>query len=242
MTLDLPLFQLNLYGKTDPKKSIVLSTTFNGYNGNGANYLYSSISVTWHPVSNISLSVGPDYARYIENAQWIDVFDDPTATATFGKRYVFGKMDQTTISANIRLDWTFTPKLSLQLFVQPLISAGDFFEFKELAHPGSYDFPVYGTRGSTISLDNGTYTVDPDGSGPAAAFSFDNPHYNYTSIRGNAVLRWEYMPGSVLFFVWTQSRSNDQQLGEFEFGQSAEKLWRMVPDNIFMIKMTYYWN
>jgi hypothetical protein len=50
------------------------------------------------------------------------------------------------------------------------------------------------------------------------------------------------MPGSVLFFVWTQSRSNDQQLGEFEFGQSVEKLWRMVPDNIFMIKMTYYWN
>jgi hypothetical protein len=204
--------------------------------------LYSSISVTWHPIANISLSIGPEYTRYIENAQWVDAFDDPTATATFGKRYVFGKMDQTTISANIRLDWTFTPRLSLQLFVQPLISAGDFLEFKELARPGSYDFPVYGTRGSTISVDNGTYTVDPDGIGAAAAFSFDNPQYNYTSIRGNAVLRWEYMPGSVLFFVWTQSRSNDQQLGEFEFGSSAEKLWRMVPDNIFMIKMTYYWN
>jgi hypothetical protein len=242
MTLNRPLFQLNLYGNTDPKKPVVISTSFNGYNGNGANYWYSNISMTWHPATNISLSVGPDYTRYIENAQWVDAFDDPTATATFGKRYVFGKMDQTTMSANIRLNWTFTPKLSLQLFVQPLISAGDFFEFKELARPGSYDFSVYGTRGSTISFNNGTYTVDPDGSGPAASFSFDNPQYNYTSIRGNAVLRWEYMPGSVLFFVWTQSRSNDQQLGEFEFGPSAEKLWRMVPDNIFMIKMTYYWN
>ena len=151
-------------------------------------------------------------------------------------------MDQTTISANIRLDWTFTPRLSLQLFVQPLISAGDFLDFKELARPGTYDFPVYGRNGSTIAMNNGEYTVDPDGSGPALPFSFSNPQYNFTSIRGNMVLRWEYMPGSVLFLVWTQSRSNDQEIGDFAFGPSVDKLWRMVPDNIFMVKMTYWWN
>jgi hypothetical protein len=235
-------FQTYIYASSDSRQEVIFDTYLNVYNGIGSKNWNSYIGLTWHPMSNISLSFSPSYTRNIENTQWIDVFDDPYAMETYGKRYVFGKMDQTTISANIRLDWTFTPQLSLQLFVQPLISAGDFLEFKELARPGTYDFPVYGTQGSTISLDNGTYIVDPDGGGPAAPFSFDNPQYNYTSIRGNAVLRWEYMPGSVLFLVWTQSRSNDRELGQFQLGPSAEKLWRMVPDNIFMIKMSYWWN
>ena len=242
LTLNPPGYQLSLYSNTDPNQPVVLSTYFGGYTSISSKNWNGGFSMTWHPGSNISISVGPDYTRNIENSQWVGAFDDRTATATYGRRYVFGKMDQTTVSANIRLDWTFTPRLSLQVFVQPLISAGDFLEFKELARPGSYDLPVYGTRGSTISLNDGKYAVDPDGTGPAPSFSFDNPQYNYTSIRGNLVLRWEYVPGSVLFFVWTQSRSNDQQIGEFEFGPSIDKLWRMVPDNIFMVKMTYWWN
>jgi hypothetical protein len=242
LTLNPPGVQLSLYSNTDPNQQVVLSPYFHGYSSISSKNWNGGLSVTWHPASNISLSIGPDYTRNIENSQWVGAFDDPTATATYGKRYVFGKMDQTTLSANIRLDWTFTPRLSLQVFVQPLISAGDFLEFKELARPGSYDLPVYGTRGSTISLNDGTYTVDPDGIGPAASFSFGNPQYNFTSIRGNCVLRWEYLPGSVLFLVWTQSRSNDQQIGGFEFGPSVDKLWHMVPDNIFMIKLSYWWN
>ncbi len=235
-------YQANLFVNSDNRKEFVINTYFNAYVSEDSKDWNGGVGVTWHPASNVSVSLSPDYSRNVENTQWVDVFDDPYATATYGKRYVFGKMDQTTLSANIRLDWTFTPKLSLQLFIQPLISAGDFLDFKELARPHSYDLLVYGTYGSIITKDGGTYTVDPDGSGPAASFTFDNPQYNFTSIRGNAVLRWEYMPGSILYFVWTQSRSNDTAIGEFNFGPSADKLWRMVPDNIFMIKMTYWWN
>ena len=242
LTLNPPGFQFSLYSNTNTNEPFVLSPYYHGYTSTSSKSWNTGFSVTWHPASNISLSVGPDYSKDIENTQWVGAFDDPTATSTYGKRYVFGKMDQTTISANIRLDWTFTPRLSLQLFVQPLISAGDFLDFKELARPGTYDFPVYGRNGSTIAMNNGEYTVDPDGSGPALPFSFSNPQYNFTSIRGNMVLRWEYMPGSVLFLVWTQSRSNDQEIGDFAFGPSVDKLWRMVPDNIFMVKMTYWWN
>ncbi len=242
LTLNHRGYQANLYANSDSKQQIVLNTYFNAYLGDDSKNWNGGIGLTWHPAANISFSFGPDYTRNIENTQWIDVFDDPYATETYGKRYVFGKMDQTTLSANIRLDWTFTPQLSLQLFLQPLISAGDFLDFKELARPRSHDLLVYGTDGSTITKDDNTYTVDPDGSGPASTFSFDNPQYNYTSIRGNAVLRWEYMPGSVLYFVWTQSRSNDKSIGEFNFRPAADKLWHMVPDNIFMIKMTYWWN
>ena len=205
-------YQANLFVNSDNRKEFVINTYFNAYISEDSKDWNGGVGVTRHPA------------------------------ATYGKRYVFGKIDQTSILANIRLDWIFTPKLSLQLFIQPRISAGDFLDFKELARPHSYDLLVYGTHGSIITKDGGTYTVDPDGSGPAASFTFDNPKYNFTSIRGNAVLRWEYMPGSVLYFVQTQSRSNDKAIGGFNFEPSADKIWRMVPDNIFMIKMTYWWN
>jgi hypothetical protein len=73
----------------------------------------------------------------------------------------------------------------LQLYIQPLISSGDYYNFKELKQPSTYDFIVYGTEGSTIDEETGT--VDPDGSGPAQSFVIDNPDFNFTSLRGNAV-------------------------------------------------------
>jgi hypothetical protein len=186
--------------------------------------------------------VGPGLERNIEYSQWVDRFDDPSATATFGRRYVFAVLNQTTVSANIRLNWTFTPKLSLQLFLQPLISANDYHDFKELARPGSYDFNTYGTGGSTIALHGGDYQADPDGNGPVAPLSFPNPDFNFKSLRGNAVLRWEYLPGSTLYFVWTQTRSESDNNSDFQFDRSVHQLLDTTPDNIFLIKLSYWWN
>jgi hypothetical protein len=84
--------------------------------------------------------------------------------------------------------------------------------------------------------------VDPDGPGPAQPFSFGRPDFNFKSLRGNAVLRWEYMPGSTLFFVWTQSRSAADDNGNFRFGSSMGSMLRAPAENIFMIKATYWWN
>jgi hypothetical protein len=87
-----------------------------------------------------------------------------------------------------------------------------------------------------------SYEADPDGSGPAQPITFDNPDFNTKSLRGNAVLRWEYLPGSTLYLVWTQSRSDDEDIGVFQFRHSFQRLWKAHPDNIFMIKMTYWWS
>jgi hypothetical protein len=151
-------------------------------------------------------------------------------------------MDQKILSANIRINWTFTPKLSLQVYLQPLISTGDFSEFKELALPRTFDFNVYGTGGSTIEYQNGEYVVDPDGPGPAEPFAFSDPDYHVVSLRGNAVLRWEYLPGSVLYFVWTQSREGYNQNPQFRVDRSLREMMDTHPDNIFMIKLTYWWS
>jgi hypothetical protein len=170
----------------------------------------------------------------------VDAFDDPTAAKTFGKRYVFGEMKQTEISANLRLNWTFTPRLSFQLYLQPLISDGTFANFKELARPKSYAFDVY--SGDWVLHADGRYEIDPDGQGPAGSLSFDNPDFNYKSLRGNAVLRWEYRPGSTLYLVWTQSRWNDAYEEPFSFRRSVGRLWDAQADNILMLKATYWWS
>jgi hypothetical protein len=148
--------------------------------------------------------------------------------------------------ANIRADWIINPRLSFQVYLQPLIASGNYSDFKFLNKPKSYDYIIYGENGSTIEKDineNGdvtSYTLDPDGEGPAEAKTIGNPNFNYVSLRGNAVLRWEYMAGSTLFLVWTQSREDVEPTGEFQFGDSFRNLLSVKPDNIFMLKITYW--
>src|SRR5690606_26397408 len=182
-----------------------------------------------------NLSINPQFSWNFEDAQWVDAFDDPTATATYGKRYVFGEMDQRTLSSSIRLNWTFTPELSFQLFAQPLISTADFKKYKEFTRPGGYEFRVFGEGGSTF--DDETLVADPDGDGPAAPIQLEDQDFTFKSLRGTAVLRWEYRPGSTLYLVWTQSRTDDFHDREFRVGRSLERLWEARPDNIFMIKL-----
>ena len=111
-----------------------------------------------------------------------------------------------------------------------------------MAKPGSYDYNIYNKDNSSVSLNEGEYTIDPDANGPASQFSFDNPDFNFVSLRGNAVLRWEYLPGSTLYFVWTQSRSNSIDDGMFNFNKSFNRMFDLRADNIFMIKLNYWLN
>ncbi|MBI4429741.1 MAG: hypothetical protein HY562_11560, partial [Ignavibacteriales bacterium] len=108
--------------------------------------------------------------------------------------------------------------------------------------PRTFDFREYGENGSTISYAGSKYTVDPDGTGPATPFQFDNPDFNFKSLRGNAVLRWEYLPGSTLYFVWTQSRTNEADPGDFRFGRDFGNLLSGKSDNVFLVKLSYWLN
>jgi uncharacterized protein DUF5916/cellulose/xylan binding protein with CBM9 domain len=178
--------------------------------------------VEWKPVSNVILRVGPGYERNIENAQYVATTSSGTP-ATFGKRYVFANLDQKTFSGNIRLNWAFTPTMSLLTFVQPLISSGHYTAFKSLARPKSYDFDPYDYASDPEFADNG-----------------GDPSFNFKSLRGNAVFRWEYVPGSAFFLVWTQERTDFEPAGEFSFGPNVRRLMDAEADNIFLAKVSYY--
>ena len=240
LTLNPGGYQADLSFASDGRKDWVLSLGGGTYQGKPSYEWYSNVSLEIKPLQNVSLIISPQFSRVFEYAQYVDTFVDPTATETYGKRYVFAELDQKTFSASIRLNWTFTPKLSLQLYMQPLISAGQYTNYKELADPGTYDFNTYGEGNSTFNPDE--VTADPDGDGPAEILEIGNPDFNVRSLRGNAVLRWEYLPGSAIYFVWTQTRSASEDIGEFQFEESFSKMMLTEPDNIFMIKVTYWIN
>ena len=230
----------NLEISSDNRRPLVLFAFAQHNRSASGGYNWTSeLSLQWKPSSNINLSIGPEYFYRYSLGEWIDTFDDPLYPATFGKRYVFSTINLRTLSLDLRLNWTFTPRLSLQLYLQPYLAVGTYWGFKELARPRTFTFNEYGPGGSDVVLVDGAYTVDPDGSGPAPAITFDNPDFNYKSLRGTAVLRWEYRPGSTLFLVWTQNRSDESHPGDFALGRDLNDLFGAAGDNIFLLKFTY---
>lgn len=228
---------------TDRRKkyqgAVFASYSFNAAGGRG---LSIQPSLTFRPTSALRVVLQPAYSRTHAVAQFVTRVTDPLATTTYGSRYVFATLDQDQLAMVMRVDWTFTPKLSLQLFAQPLLAAADFHDYKEFAEPKAFRFNVYGRDAGAIAQDasTGRYNVDPDGTGLAPAFSFGDRDFNRRSLRGNAVVRWEYRPGSALFFVWQQSRFGSIPSGEFDFGHDLGELLNVQPQNIFVVKGTWW--
>jgi hypothetical protein len=236
-------FSFNIMGYTDSREKIIFNP-YVGYwrNTIGSNEYDAGIDIEWKPSAQISFSVGPEYFGNITKYQWVGGFKDTYAINTYNTRYVFAEIDYRTISANIRLNWIFTPTLSLQLYLQPLISVGDYDNYKELTNTPELDYRMLGTQGSEITYDEATnsYNVDPDASGPAPSYSFDNPDFNFKSLRGNLVLRWEVLPGSVFYFAWTNSRMDYQPNGNLNFSNDFKNLLKAESDNIFLVKFSYW--
>lgn len=206
----------------------------------------TSLSVQIRPASNISLTVGPSYSVDRSKYQYVTAVDDPTATAFFGRRYVFADLTQRTLSMDTRFNVTFSPNLTLELFLQPFIASADYGAFREYAAPRTLQRLVYGRDVGTVAVQPAhgdtaaVYTIDPDGAGPAATFQVTDPSFTLRSLRGNAVLRWEYLPGSTLYLVWTRSSSSELIRGTLDFSADSRALFRGPAENIFLIKVNYW--
>jgi hypothetical protein len=145
----------------------------------------------------------------------MDVFqniDDPG-----GSHYVFGELNTKVLSFSTRMNVSFTPTLSFQLYLQPFVAVGNYSNFKELSRPASYEFKPYN------KLDS-------------------NPDFINRSLRGNAVLRWEYRPGSVLFLVWTQSRGAFTETDNPSLRPYDDLMDTFTDkgENVFLVKLNYW--
>jgi len=240
----------SLFAATDSRKRInfnvnsTLSRTDEGYKSYG---IFAGVNV--RAASNLSLTFAPSYNFSRGARQYVNTFTDPEATAFYGKRYLFADLKQKTLGLDTRMNMTFTPTLTFELFAQPFISSVHFSRFKEFVAPRNQAIRVFGEDVGTVTENRNaqgeleSYDIDPDGTGPAAILNQPNPDFNLRSLRGNAVLRWEYRPGSTLFLVWTRTSSHFGRLiGDFEFGRDADALFGANSDNIFLVKVNFWFN
>ncbi len=203
--------------------------------------------VTYRPTTFIQLSIEPEIGFQNDVDQYISTRtrseDALDADNTFGRRYIFSDVEQVDYSTEIRLNWTFTPTMSLQTFMRPFIATGKFSKLKEFSAPGDYGFRVYGDNSNSstaVKNEDGSILVDPDGAGGEDPFTIDNQDFSSRALQGNAVFRWEYRPGSTLFLVWQQQRSSFSENGGFNFGNDFNNLLKEKPVNVFLVKLSYW--
>jgi hypothetical protein len=194
------------------------------------------------PWTALTLSATPTYFRSHTIAQYLATVPDETAAATFGARYVFGGLEQDEWSIPLRVNLVLSPKLSVQLYTQALLSTGDYPTIRELAAPRTFDFPVYGVDVGEIAKDPDlpVYLIDPDGEGEARPFRLPVPDFNFKSLRVNAVLRWEFRPGSAAYVVWTQRRQDGRNPGDHDFARDLGDLLSAPADDVFMVKLAWW--
>ena len=203
---------------------------------------YFGFEMEWKPNSQISFSIGPEYSTNFTLFQWVGNFSDPIALSTYNTRYVFADLNQETISSNIRLNWIFTPTLSLQLYLQPLFSVGNYENFKEIINPPTLDVATYGSEGTTISYNDEQmlYTVDPDAEGPAEQFSFNNPDFNFKSFTWKCGFKVGSSSWFSILFCMDKQQKNFDDPGELNFKNDFRNLVATEADNVFLVKFSYW--
>ena len=161
---------------------------------------------------NCQVGGGFRWQHEVNDAQWVE--------HTADGRYVFGHLDQTTVALTARVNYTVTPQLSIQVYAEPFVSAGDYTAFKALVNGRA---ARYGDR-------------------YAATDYASNPDFDYRSFRTTNVLRWEYKPGSALFVVWQQGREDTLDTGRFAFSRDFGGIFSAPSRNVFLVKWSYWLN
>lgn len=184
------------------------------------------------------VSATPNYLRAIEPRQFIDSAPGGSA-ATYGTRYLFSFIDQSTFSLQLRLNYTVRPDLTLEVYAEPFAASGRYSGLGELAAARGFGLRPYGTGGTTLARDSvGDYTIT-DG---ADTILVANPDFNILSFRSNAVIRWEWRPGSTLYLVWQQNRSAFDTRGVHVGPGDLWDSFRATGDNFLAIKASYWFS
>ncbi len=243
---------------TDSRKPVSVRLGFSRRSGfdESGNDLSFDARLSLKPSSQLDMSFAPRVSKQTVTDQYVTSTSTLPYDPTYGKRYLFGELERRTVSMQARINWTFSPKLSFQLFAQPLLSSGDYVTYKQLVAPRTYDFDAFeegpfsrvdgvvscggGQVCSEIREDGYRWqNVDFDEDGETD-YSFRDKDFNVRSLVGNAVLRWEYLPGSTMFLVWQRRQAGRVMVGDFDFERDLEALWDAPSDDRFMIKVNYW--
>ena len=203
----------------DPRGALVPRLSLSGGTGDGGRTRAGGATLggELRVASSFSMSLDASYQRRGDDQQWVGNYGAVLSDTT---HFTFAHLDQTTLGVTSRINWTASPTLSLQLYVEPFVSTGRFNDWRELGDPraAAYDdrYRPYGAGES------------PSG-------------FSYRQFNSNAVMRWEYRPGSTLFLVWQQGRlQSEVSRGDFRFARDYRDLFSAHPDNTLLVKLAYW--
>lgn len=230
--------RFNIRVFTDDRK-IVSGGLFGNVSWGAEQYFkrYSyTLFMTIRPINTLSISLQPGYSTNNNDLQYVSQRD-----MNGDARYIFGSIEQKVLSMSLRINYNITPDLTIQYWGQPFTASGEYTDFKMITNPRADRFSdryhIY--TSDQISLVNDTYEIDEDGD-MNADYSFGNPDFTVDEWLSNLVIRWEFMPGSTAYLVWSQTRNYYLQDGSFEVWDNLGNLFtENKPTNTFLVKFSY---
>jgi hypothetical protein len=223
---------------SDDRKAI--SGGFFGNHNWGAEKYYRrnsyTLFMTFRPMNTLSITLLPSFSQNFSELQYVserDMNGDP--------RYIFGKIDQKVLSMSLRINYNITPDLTIQYWGQPFSASGDYSEYKMITDSKADRFQdryqIYNEQ--QIDLVDENYEIDENLDG-TMDYSFDNPDFTIDEWLSNLVVRWEFMPGSTAYLVWSQTRNYYIQDGQFHLWENMNDLFTAnKPTNVFLLKFSY---
>jgi len=177
--------------------------------------------IDYKMLGKFSSSLSASFNHNVTDNQFYGRFTDAS-----GVHYTFAHLDQNTKSMTLRFNYTFTPDVSLQTYLQPFVSKGTYSNVRQLSsNPRADDY-----QDRYAPFNNPSVTSDPGG-------------FNFKQLSSNVVFRWEYKPGSTLFAIWNSGRQGFlPREGNESFRGDVNNLFDLHPANTFLIKVSYWLN
>ncbi|HER10068.1 MAG TPA: hydrolase [Bacteroides sp.] len=226
------------YIESDDRKAFSAGANFFTSRGTEKYYRESSVGLdlTVRPLNTLTISLNPSYSVSTNELQYT------TREAMNGDdRYLFGKIDQKVLSMSLRINFSIVPDLTIQYWGQPFVASGEYTGFKMITDPKAAEFTdrYHVFTSGQISLVDDSYMVDED-LDLQTDYSFGNPDFNVDEWLSNLVIRWEFLPGSTAYLVWSQTRDYFAPEGSFQLRENVDKLFTdKKPTDTFLLKFSY---
>lgn len=191
---------------------------------------------TVQPFSALRLSLNLNYEENTDQLQYVD-----TKPVMTDYRYILGKVDQKTLGLTFKVDLIISPDISLQYYGSPFASIGKFSDFKNVTNPKDKEYHNRFDMISGITPDGDFMQVDENGDN-LPEYAFRNPDFNFYQFRSNLVFRWEYKPGSQIYLVWSNDKTEYLNPGGYAIHNMADRISGAAPNNIFLVKFNYWFS
>ncbi len=230
---------INLNLNTNQSRKVIFN--IGGYQGIGDEdsfrYFEYWGGINIKPMNSLSITLSPTYSLQKSRLQYV-------SAVSMGERtdYLFGELNMKTLSFTFRVNYTINPELTIEYYGQPFVSAGKYSNINKITDPDAEEFSdryrIFSPSEITLNETDNVYYIDENLDG-ISDYSTGNPDFNFRQFRSNLVVRWEYMPGSTVYLVWSQGRTSSDINGNFNYKNDLNDLYDIVPRNILLLKFSY---